>query len=87
MPGAHLLRLPALTTLLCKHTRFCYVALHNMYSSIPCFCAWLQEFRAFSHGGKPKVLVMSYPCFRMHKAEVYRMGLDVVSTRAGLLLD
>jgi hypothetical protein len=39
---------------------------------------WLQEFRAFSHGGKPKVLVMSYPCFRMHKAEVYRMGLDVV---------
>ncbi|WIA39238.1 hypothetical protein OEZ86_005361 [Tetradesmus obliquus] len=37
-----------------------------------------QEFRAFSHGGKPKVLVMSYPCFRMHKAEVYRKGLDVV---------
>ncbi|KAF6257532.1 P-loop containing nucleoside triphosphate hydrolase protein [Scenedesmus sp. NREL 46B-D3] len=37
-----------------------------------------QEFRAFGHGGKPKVLVMSYPCFRMHKAEVYRMGLDVV---------
>eukprot|EP00879_Flechtneria_rotunda_P025172 GHRR01026734.1.p1 GENE.GHRR01026734.1~~GHRR01026734.1.p1 ORF type:complete len:417 (+),score=178.67 GHRR01026734.1:420-1670(+) len=38
----------------------------------------MQEFRSFSHGGKPKVLVMSYPCFRMHKAEVYRMGIDVV---------
>jgi hypothetical protein len=45
---------------------------------------WLQEFRAFSHGGKAKVLVLSYPCFRMHKAEVYRMGLDVVSKHAAL---
>lgn len=43
-----------------------------------CLCAHVQEFRAFSHGGKPKVLVMSYPCFRMHKAEVYKMGMDVV---------
>lgn len=46
-------------------------------------CVAVQEFRAFSHGGKPKVLVMSYPCFRIHKAEVYRMGLDVVRMAAG----
>jgi hypothetical protein len=26
---------------------------------------------------------MSYPCFRMHKTEVYRMGLDVVSITSG----
>lgn len=41
-------------------------------------CAHAQDFRAFSNGGKPKVLVMSYPCFRMHKTEVYKMGMDVV---------
>eukprot|EP00775_Hariotina_reticulata_P005925 gene5925-6165_t len=39
----------------------------------------LQEFRG--HGPshrKPLVLVMSYPCFRVHKAEVYKLGIDVV---------
>ncbi|KAF8064561.1 rhp54 [Scenedesmus sp. PABB004] len=37
-----------------------------------------QDFRAFAHGGKPKVLVLSYPTFRQHKAEVYRLNIDVV---------
>lgn len=38
----------------------------------------LQDFRGFSRTGKPKVLVMSYPCFRGHKAEVYKLGIDVL---------
>lgn len=33
----------------------------------------LQEFRAFGHGGKPKVLVMSYPCFRCAASAAERM--------------
>lgn len=38
----------------------------------------MQDFRGYSRTGKPKVLVMSYPCFRGHKAEVYRLGIDVL---------
>jgi hypothetical protein len=38
----------------------------------------MQDFRGFSRTGKPKVLVMSYPCFRGHKAEVYKLGIDVL---------
>ena len=42
------------------------------------FVLLLQDFRGFSRTGKPKVLVMSYPCFRGHKAEVYKLGIDVL---------
>lgn len=38
----------------------------------------LQDFRGFSRTGKARVLVMSYPCFRGHKAEVYKLGIDVL---------
>lgn len=41
-------------------------------------CPVMQDFRGFSRTGKPKVLVMSYPCFRGHKAEVYKLGIDVL---------
>jgi hypothetical protein len=39
---------------------------------------FLQDFRGFSRTGKPKVLVMSYPCFRGHKAEIYKLDIDVL---------
>lgn len=38
----------------------------------------LQDFRGYSRTGKAKVLVMSYPCFRGHKAEIYKLGIDVL---------
>lgn len=56
----------------------CFAALANW----ECFCLsafrFLQDYRGFSRTGKPKVLVMSYPCFRGHKAEVYKLGIDVL---------
>lgn len=41
-------------------------------------CTHVQDFRAFNRTGKPRVLIMSYPCFRGHKAEVYKLGIDVL---------
>jgi hypothetical protein len=50
-----------------------------MFISV-CWPAWLilQGFRGFSRTDKARVLVMSYPCFRGHKAEVYKLGIDVL---------
>jgi hypothetical protein len=37
-----------------------------------------QDFRGFARpGAKPKVLIMSYTTFRMHKVEVGKLGIDV----------
>jgi DNA repair and recombination RAD54-like protein len=38
----------------------------------------VQAMGGYSHSLKPKVLIMSYTTFRMHKAEVYKLGIDVV---------
>lgn len=43
-----------------------------------CVLVCAQDFRAFNRTGKPRVLIMSYPCFRGHKAEVYKLGIDVL---------
>lgn len=42
--------------------------------------ALLQDFKAVNYQRRhqPKVLVMSYTTFRMHQAQVYQLGIDMV---------
>lgn len=51
---------------------------HVCGSPTPSVFSGRQDFLGYSRTGKPKVLVMSYPCFRGHKAEVYKLGIDVL---------
>ena len=48
----------------------------GIFETVLCYA--VQAMGAYGHSLKPKVLVMSYPTFRIYKAEVYKLGIDVV---------